>query len=162
MKKAIKLKINGIYHDLIVKPNETLAQIIRGQNVNLTGTKQACELGDCGACTVILNGQAVNSCLVLGVQADGGEIITIEGLAQGNKLHPIQEAFIQEGAIQCGFCTSGMILKTKAFLDKNTAPTREEIRVALTGNLCRCTGYYKIINAVEKAAEMMRNEEAIS
>ena len=161
MKKQIRLKINEVDYELLVAPNETLAQVLRGPQVNLTGTKQGCELGDCGACTVILNGNTAPSCLVLAVQADGGEVITIEGLAQDGKLHPIQEAFIQNGAIQCGFCSAGMMLSAKALLDKNPSPTRQEIREGISGNLCRCTGYYKIVDAIEQAAEVLRSEEAL-
>jgi len=159
MKTHIQFKINGTAYELLVSPNETLAQVLRGPQVNLTGTKQGCELGDCGACTVLLNGKAVNSCLVLAIQIDGSEVTTIEGLAQNGKLHPIQEAFVENGAIQCGFCSPGMILSTKALLDKNPSPTREEIREGISGNLCRCTGYYKIVGAIEKAAEALRSGE---
>ncbi len=158
MKKQIKLIINGDERELLVAPNETLAQVIRGPQVGLTGTKQGCELGDCGACTVLLNGKAVNSCLVLAAQVDGSEVTTIEGLAKDGELHPIQKAFIEQGAIQCGFCTPGMILKAKSLLDANPSPTRQQIREAMVGNLCRCTGYFKIVNAIEKAAEAMRAE----
>lgn len=159
MKKRIALKINNQDYELLVADNETLAQVLRGTQVNLTGTKQGCEIGDCGACTVLMDGKPVNSCLVLALQASGHEITTIEGLARSGKLHPIQEAFIEAGAVQCGFCTPGMILKAKALLDTNTKPTRQEIRKAFVGNLCRCTGYFKIINAVEKASEMLSEEE---
>jgi len=162
MKKRIVLKINNQDYELLVADNETLAQLLRGTQVNLTGTKQGCEIGDCGACTVLMDGKPVNSCLVLAVQASGHEITTIEGLARTGKLHPIQEAFIEAGAVQCGFCTPGMILKAKALLDTNTKPTRQEIRKAFVGNLCRCTGYFKIINAVEKASEMLSEEEVKS
>jgi len=159
MKKHIALKINNQDYELLVADNETLAQVLRGTQVNLTGTKQGCEIGDCGACTVLMDGKPVNSCLVLAVQASGHEITTIEGLAGNGKLHPIQEAFIEAGAVQCGFCTPGMILKAKALLDTNTKPTRQEIRKAFVGNMCRCTGYFKIVNAVEKASEMLSEEE---
>ena len=159
MKKHIALKINRQDYELLVSDNETLAQVLRGPQVNLTGTKQGCETGDCGACTVLMDGKAVNSCLVLAVQADGHEVITIEGLAENGKLHPIQEAFIEAGAVQCGFCTPGMILKAKSLLDAKPKPTRQEIRKALVGNLCRCTGYFKIVNAVEKASEMLDEGE---
>jgi len=159
MKKHIALRINNQDYELLVADNETLAQVLRGTQVNLTGTKQGCEIGDCGACTVLMDGKPVNSCLVLAVQASGHEITTIEGLARNGKLHPVQEAFIEAGAVQCGFCTPGMILKAKALLDTNTKPTRQEIRKAFVGNLCRCTGYFKIINAVEKASEMLSEEE---
>ncbi len=160
MKRQIQLKINGMDYDLLVSPNETLAQLLRGPQLNLTGTKQGCEIGDCGACTVLLNGKPVNSCLVLAIQADGGTVITVEGLARDGKLHPIQEAFVDNGAIQCGFCSPGMMLSAKALLDRNPSPTRQEIREAISGNLCRCTGYYKIVNAIEIAAEGLKKEEA--
>ena len=130
--------------------------------MNLTGTKQGCELGDCGACTVLMDGKAVNSCLVLAVQANGHTITTIEGLTVNGKLHPIQEAFINAGAVQCGYCTPGMILKAKSLLDTNPNPSRTEIREAFVGNLCRCTGYFKIINAVEQAAQTIGNKEVNS
>ena len=158
MKKQITLTINGIEHDLLVAANETLAQVIRGPQVGLTGTKQGCELGDCGACTVLLDGKAVNSCLVLAAQVDGSNVITIEGLSENGKLHPIQQAFIDAGAIQCGYCTPGMVLKTKALLDSNPTPSRQEIREAMVGNLCRCTGYFKIVNAIENASAMLKSE----
>jgi len=160
MKRQIQLEINGMEYDLLVSPNETLAQLLRGPQLSLTGTKQGCETGDCGACTVLLNGKPVNSCLVLAIQADGGKVITVEGLARDGKLHPIQEAFVRNGAIQCGFCSPGMMLSAKALLDRNPSPTRQEIREAISGNLCRCTGYYKIVNAIEIAAEDLKNEEA--
>ena len=159
MKKHIVITINSREYELLVADNETLAQILRGSQVNLTGTKQGCETGDCGACTVIMDGKPVNSCLVLAVQANGREVTTIEGLVANGELHPIQRAFMEEGAVQCGFCTPGMVLKAKALLDKNPHPTRQEIRRALTGNLCRCTGYFKIVNAVERASEMMSTGE---
>jgi carbon-monoxide dehydrogenase small subunit len=159
MKMIITLKINGRDHELLVKPNETLAQLLRGAQLNLTGTKQACELGDCGACTVLMNGKAVNSCLVLAVQADRAAIETVEGLAVEGQLSPIQEAFIEDGAIQCGFCSSGMMMSAKALLDKNPSPTRDQIRQGIAGNLCRCTGYYKIVNAIETAAHQCNCKE---
>ena len=160
MKSRIQLTINGVKHELLVSPNETLAQLLRGSQINLTGTKQGCELGDCGVCTVLLDGLAVNSCLVLALQADGSEVTTIEGMAEDGKLHPIQDAFANNGAIQCGFCSPGMILSAKALLDNNPSPTRQEIREGISGNLCRCTGYYKIVDAIEKAAETLRSREA--
>ncbi len=159
MKKHIKLIINGIERELLVAPNETLSQVLRGPQLNLMGTKQGCELGDCGACTVLLNGDPVNSCLVLAAMADGSEITTIEGLAENGEMDPVQESFINEGAVQCGFCSPGMIMKTKALLKKNPSPTRQEIREAMVGNLCRCTGYFKIVNAVENAAEKIKAGE---
>jgi carbon-monoxide dehydrogenase small subunit len=159
MKIVIHLKINDTDHELLVKPNETLAQLLRGPQLNLTGTKQACELGDCGACTVLMNGKAVNSCLVLAAQADGTEIETVEGLAVEGQLSSIQKAFIEGGAIQCGFCSSGMMMSAKALLDKTPSPTRDQIRHGIAGNLCRCTGYYKIVNAIETAANYCSAKE---
>lgn len=158
MKIVITLKVNGTDHELLVKPNETLAQVLRNQ-LDLTGTKQACELGDCGACTVLMNGKAVNSCLVLAAQADGSEIETVEGLAVEGQLSPIQDAFIETGAIQCGFCSPGMMMSAKALLDKTPSPTRDQIRHGIAGNLCRCTGYYKIVNAIETAAHQCNCKE---
>lgn len=159
MKRVIQLTINGRPRELLVAPNETLAQVLRGPQVDLTGTKQGCELGDCGACTVIVNGDAVNACLVLAVQIDNAEVTTIEGLASNGRLHPIQQAFSEAGAIQCGFCSPGMIMSTKALLDRKPTPTRQEIRSAIAGNLCRCTGYYKIVNAVEQASTKLAPKE---
>jgi aerobic-type carbon monoxide dehydrogenase small subunit (CoxS/CutS family) len=159
MKKQIKLTINENDYELLVSPNETLAQVLRGPQVNLTGTKQGCELGDCGACTVLLDGDPVNSCLVLAAQVDGRKVTTIEGMAEEGEMHPIQISFIDEGAVQCGFCSPGMIMKTKALIEKNPSPSRQEIREAMVGNLCRCTGYFKIVNAVENAAEKISSQE---
>jgi carbon-monoxide dehydrogenase small subunit len=148
MKRLIHLTINDKEYDLAVAPNQTLVDVIRYE-LGLTGTKKGCELGDCGSCTVLMDGKPVNSCLVLAMQADGRKIITIEGLETEKGLHPIQDAFVQKGAIQCGFCSPGMILSAKSLLDKNPNPGRDEIRGAISGNLCRCTGYQKIIEAVE-------------
>ncbi|MDD3473778.1 MAG: (2Fe-2S)-binding protein [Syntrophaceae bacterium] len=158
MKRIIKLTINGKPVETAVSPNQTLLQFLR-DDMNLTGTKHGCGLGDCGACTVILDGKAVNSCLVLAIQADNSEILTIEGLAQDGKLHPIQQSFVDKGAIQCGFCTPGMILSAKALLDQKPNPSELEIRTALSGNLCRCTGYQKIVEAIGEAAEVIRMRE---
>ncbi|MBI4765475.1 MAG: (2Fe-2S)-binding protein [Deltaproteobacteria bacterium] len=152
MKKMISLKVNNREYDLVIPVNRTLAQVLR-ENLKLTGTKQGCETGDCGSCTVLLDGQPVNSCLVLAVEAGGHTILTIEGLSEEGTLHPLQQAFVEHGSIQCGFCSPGMILSAKALLDKNPAPGPAEIREALSGNLCRCTGYQKIIDAVESAAK---------
>jgi aerobic carbon-monoxide dehydrogenase small subunit len=135
----------------------TLLEALR-DNFGLLGTHKGCDEGQCGACTVLVEGRAVNSCLILAASVQGKEITTIEGLAQGDQLHPIQEEFVNAGAIQCGFCTPGMILTAKAFLDRNPNPTDNEIRSALCGNLCRCTGYFQIIEAVSRAAERMRKE----
>ena len=148
MKKLIHLTINDQQYEVAVEPNQTLVDLLRYQ-LGLTGTKKGCEMGDCGSCTVILDGKAVNSCLVLALQADGRNIQTIEGLETGEGLHPVQEAFVEKGAIQCGFCSSGMILSAKTLLDQKPNPSETEIRRALSGNLCRCTGYQKIIEAVK-------------
>jgi aerobic carbon-monoxide dehydrogenase small subunit len=148
MKKIIQMTINDRAYEVAVEPNKTLADLIR-YDLGLTGTKKGCDTGDCGACTVILNGDPVNSCLVLAVQADNAVIETIEGLSTDEGLHPLQQAFVEKGAIQCGFCTPGMILSAKNLLDKNRAPTEEEIREGISGNLCRCTGYQKIFEAIE-------------
>jgi len=151
----IETTINGKVHKLDIPPNWSLADVLR-KKLGLIGVKLGCETGECGSCTVLLNGEPVNSCLMLGVEADGKEIQTIEGLAQDGKLHPLQEAFIGHGAIQCGFCTPGMILSTKAFLDKNPSPSEEAMRKALEGNLCRCTGYVKPMQAILSVVEKKR------
>ncbi len=148
MKKLIKLTVNAREYEIAVEPNLTLTHLIRDE-LGMTGTKKGCETGDCGACTVILDGLPVNSCLVLAVQADGCEVETIEGLETETGLHPVQDAFVEKGAVQCGFCTPGMILSAKHLLDKNPHPEEEEIRAAISGNLCRCTGYQKIIEAIK-------------
>ncbi|MCK5098045.1 MAG: (2Fe-2S)-binding protein [Desulfobacteraceae bacterium] len=148
MKTIINLTINDQTYELAVEPNKTLAGLLR-YDLGLTGTKKGCDTGDCGACTVILDGMAVNSCLVLAIQTDGSVIETIEGLATDEGLHPLQEAFVEKGAIQCGYCTPGMIMSAKNLLDKNKNPTELEIRKGISGNLCRCTGYQKIFEAIE-------------
>jgi len=152
MKTLITLNVNGRARDLAVEPNRTLLDVLR-HDLELTGTKRGCDLGECGSCTVILNGKPVNSCLVLAVQANGAEILTIEGLAGPSGLHPLQQAFVEKGAIQCGFCTPGMILSASSLLQKNPKPGEEEIRTALSGNLCRCTGYQKIVEAIQSVGE---------
>jgi len=158
MKTIIQLTINGEPVEAAVEPNRTLLQFLR-EDLGLTGTKHGCGLGDCGACTVILDGAPVNSCLVLAVQARGREVLTIEGLAEDGRLHPIQQAFVDKGAIQCGFCTPGMILSAKALLEANPKPTEYEIRTAISGNLCRCTGYQKIVEAIQEAASVLQKTE---
>jgi len=152
--KQVELTINGISYELSVKPWRTLLEVIR-EELKLIGTKEGCSSGDCGACTVIIDGKAVNSCLILAAEADGKKITTIEGLADDDKLHPIQEAFIEHGGIQCGFCTAGMIMSAKALLDENPNPNEEEIKRGIAGNLCRCTGYTQIIESIKAAAQEM-------
>lgn len=154
MKQVMTFKINGMIFEEEIDHRRTLLEALR-EIFGLLGTHKGCDEGQCGACTVLVDGKAVNSCLVLAASVQGKEITTIEGLAQGDELHPIQEEFVNTGAIQCGFCTPGMILTSKAFLDKNPNPTDNEIRNALCGNLCRCTGYYQIIEAVSKAAKRL-------
>ena len=149
--KQVKLTVNSKVYEVEVQPQDTLLDVIR-EKLGLTGTKEGCGLGECGACTVIMNGKTVNSCLVLAVEADGKQITTIEGLAQGDKLHPIQQAFIDQGGLQCGFCTPGMIISAKALLDENPNPSEDEIRRGISGNFCRCTGYTKIIKSIKTAA----------
>jgi len=148
----VQFKVNGDQVDLSVKPYETLLETLRNR-LELTGTKEGCGLGSCGACTVLLDGMPVRSCLVLTAEVNGREITTIEGLKQGDKLHPLQEAFVNHGAVQCGFCTPGMILTAKALLDRNPKPTRSDIIRAISSNICRCTGYKKIIEAIEAVAQ---------
>ena len=152
MKSLIHMTINDKEYEVAVQPNETLVDMLRYE-LRLTGTKKGCGTGDCGSCTVIMDGKPVNSCLVLAAQANGSKITTIEGLESEEGLHPIQKAFVEKGAIQCGFCSPGMILSSKNLLDKNPKPTEDEIRRALSGNLCRCTGYQKIIEAVKSVTE---------
>ena len=152
------LTINGRDYQLELKGHETLLEVLRN-NLSLTGTKTACEESECGTCTVMIGDRAILSCITLACAVAGEEITTIEGLAKGDELHPVQQAFIDEGAVQCGFCIPGMIMSTKALLDKNTEPTREEIDYALDGNLCRCAGYLKIIEAVHKAGQLMKAEK---
>ncbi len=153
--EKIHLNINGKDYDLQVKPSATLLDVIR-EEAGLTGTKEGCGVGECGACTVIMDGKAINSCIMLAVEANNKNITTIEGLVQGDKLHPIQEAFMEVGGLQCGFCTPGMILSAKVLLDANKNPNDEQIRKGLEGNFCRCTGYTKIIESVKVAAQKMR------
>ena len=147
----ITLKVNGESHTLAVKGNALLVNVLRDQ-LDLVGTKKGCELGDCGSCTVLIDGEPMNSCMVLAMEVEGQEITTIEGLAQNDKLDRLQETFIENNAIQCGYCTPGMILAAKALLTKNPNPTEYEVRAAISGNLCRCTGYVNIVKAILEAA----------
>jgi len=148
---AITVTVNGEKEDLDVPSNLTLLQMLR-ERLALTGTKDGCSAGECGACTVLIDGEAVSWCVVLAVEADGAEIVTVEGLAREGQLDNLQHAFVQEGAVQCGFCTPGMLISARALLGRNPEPTEEDIREALVGNLCRCTGYTRIVRAVQKAA----------
>jgi carbon-monoxide dehydrogenase small subunit len=150
-KRTIILEVNGEAIELFINPNRTLLEVLR-HDLDLTGTKRGCEEGACGACTVLIDGQPFRSCLTLAVEAQGKSIETIEGLKQEDILHPVQEAFVSEGAVQCGFCTPGMVMTAKALLDENPNPTEKEMVAAISGNLCRCTGYYKIKKAIAKAA----------
>jgi len=151
MKQRVSLNVNGSRYELKVWPSQTLLETLR-ENLQIIGTKEGCGEGECGACTVLLDSKPVNSCLVLAVEADGAEIVTIEGLADNENVDPIQEAFIEKGAVQCGFCTPGFIMSAKALLDQNPQPTVEEIKHGITGNLCRCTGYKQIIDAIQDAS----------
>jgi len=151
MKQLVTLRANGETYELSIDVRRTLLEVLRDE-LNLTGTKEGCGTGDCGACTVLLDGTPIASCLTLAVEAQGKEISTIEGLAENGQLHPVQRAFIEHGAIQCGFCTPGMIMSAKALLDKNPQPTETEAREAISGNYCRCTGYTKIVEAILAAS----------
>jgi aerobic carbon-monoxide dehydrogenase small subunit len=151
MKKHVTLRVNGAACEVLVEARQTLLDVLR-TDLGLTGTKEGCGDGNCGSCTVLLDGQAVNSCLVFAIEADGRNVTTIEGLAENGELHPLQHAFVEEGAVQCGFCTPGMILTAKAFLESNPRPTESEVRLGIAGNLCRCTGYDKIVKAIMKVA----------
>jgi carbon-monoxide dehydrogenase small subunit len=155
MKKKIQLTLNGKRTELEVPAHRLLLDLLRDE-IGLTGTKEGCGTGDCGACTVLLNGKPVNSCLIFSGELDGADVVTIEGLKIGPELHPVQQAFIQDGGVQCGYCTSGMLMMSKALLDENPDPSEEDIRFAISGNLCRCTGYAKIVKAVQDAAAELR------
>ena len=152
--KQVSLTVNGEVYEVAVEPWWTLLEVLR-EKLYLTGAKRGCDRGDCGDCTVLIDGKAKLSCLTLAVKAQGKEILTVEGLARDEELHPIQRAFVEHGAVQCGFCTPGMVLAAKALLDKNPTPSEEEVSEGLSGNLCRCTGYTKIIEAVLVASETM-------
>jgi carbon-monoxide dehydrogenase small subunit len=154
-KEIVNFKINDRSYEVIVTPNITLDELLR-EKLDFTGTKRSCGVGECGSCTVLVDGRPTLACSTLAIAVRDKEILTIEGLAKGSQLHPLQQGFIDSGAIQCGFCTSGMIMMAKALLDENPNPTREEVKEGLGGNLCRCTGYVKIIDAVMTSAEKMR------
>jgi carbon-monoxide dehydrogenase small subunit len=156
-KAHVQTEINGEAVEFLCEPRQSLLEVLRDV-LYLTGAKEGCNNGNCGACSVILDGRLVNSCLVLGVEAEGSKIETVEGLAEPDKLHPIQDAFLEDAALQCGICTPGFIVAAKALLDQNPAPTEHEIRYWLAGNLCRCTGYDKIVRAVQDAAQIMSSE----
>ena len=158
MKKLITLIVNGEPHDVVVEPRMTLLDVLR-DNLGLTGAKKGCSLGNCGSCTVLIDGKPVLSCLLLAIEAQGKDIVTIEGLAKNGQLHPLQQAFIDYSAFQCGFCAPGMILSAKALLDNNPQPTEEEVKEAISGNLCRCTGYIEIVEAILKVARSERGDE---
>lgn len=151
MRVPITITVNGEEYHLEVKANRTLVDVLR-EDLSLTGTKKGCNEGKCGSCTVLMDGLPVSSCMILAAQADGRNILTIEGVAQEGKAHPLQKAFAEKGAVQCGYCTPGMILTAKALLDENPAPGEDEIRSAIAGNLCRCTGYTKIIDAIQSCS----------
>jgi aerobic-type carbon monoxide dehydrogenase small subunit (CoxS/CutS family) len=155
-KYPIRVNVNGDDYDALVDPRKTLLQFLR-EDLDLTGTKEGCNEGDCGACSVIFNNKVVSSCLVLAVEADNAVIETIEGVQKGEGLHPVQQAFVDSGAIQCGFCTPGMVITTKAMLEEMPDSSTEEVKEYLSGNLCRCTGYVKILDAVENAKEILKN-----
>jgi len=156
-KEKIHIEVNGKMVTLEVEPDDLLVDVLR-EDLGLTGTKVGCRAGECGSCSIILNGKVVTSCLIPAMKADGGKITTIEGLEKDGKLHPLQKAFVEKGAIQCGFCTPGMLLSAKNLLDQNPDPTLEEVKIAISGVLCRCTGYQKIIHAIHVASETIRKQ----
>jgi len=151
MKRVIELTINGSAYDVVISPQDLLIDVLR-QKLDLTGTKKGCGQGDCGTCTVLIDGRRALACLTLAIACEGRRILTIEGMEKRGVLHPIQQAFIDKGAVQCGYCTPGMVMSAKALLDENPAPTEHEIKLGISGNLCRCTGYVKIVDAVRDAA----------
>jgi carbon-monoxide dehydrogenase small subunit len=157
-KKKIKFKLNGTWMDVDTDLDRMLLDLLR-DDLGRTGTKKGCEMGECGACTVMMNGRAVLSCLTPALKADGAEIVTVEGLADGDHLHPLQEAFWEEGAVQCGYCTPGMLVSAKALLDENKSPTQHEVKQAISGNLCRCTGYAKIARAIQTASKRLQEKD---
>ncbi|HEY6952589.1 MAG TPA: (2Fe-2S)-binding protein [Bacteroidota bacterium] len=155
---AISVTINSRRYQLMIKPNVTLLEMLR-EELGLTGTKCGCEVGECGACTVLLNGRPVNSCLVLAPQVDGQEVVTVEGLAQGKSLDPLQESFLDHDAVHCGFCTPGILMSAKGLLDHSSNPTEVEVRTAISGNLCRCSGYQQIVDAIKDAKQTTDQKE---
>jgi len=157
MKHKISFVINGEAKEVEIEPNRTLLTMLR-EDLDLTGTKEGCGAGECGACTVLVDNKAVNSCLMLAVEADGKEILTVEGLSDGINLDPLQESFIKHNALQCGYCTPGMVMSAKALLNRNSHPTEEDVKEALAGNLCRCTGYKRIVDAVLDVAKKERGK----
>jgi aerobic-type carbon monoxide dehydrogenase small subunit (CoxS/CutS family) len=157
-KRHISFTLNGEPAEVAFAPHKTLLEVLR-EDLALTGTKHGCELGECGTCTVLVDGRSILSCLMLGVDAEGREVTTVEGMAENGQLHPLQDTFADTGAAQCGYCTPGFMLAAKELIDKNAKPSRDEIKEALSGNLCRCTGYIKIYEAVELAAARMRGEK---
>jgi len=157
-KTHVSFTLNGEQTEVAFAPHKTLLEVLR-EDLGLTGTKHGCELGECGTCTVLVDRRSILSCLMLGLEAEGREVTTIEGMAKGNELHPLQETFADSGAAQCGYCSPGFLLAAKELLEKNPSPTRDEIKETLSGNLCRCTGYIKIYEAVESAAARMRGEQ---
>jgi len=156
MKTAVELEVNGVVHELLIKPSDTLLGVVR-EVLGLTGTKEVCGLGACGACTVLVEGRPVLSCLTLAIACKGKKVTTIEGLMEGEELHPLQQSFVENGAVQCGYCTPGMIMAGKALLDEKANPTAEEAAEAISGNLCRCTGYAQIIEAIVGAPSVVRD-----
>ena len=159
MKVRVTLNVNGESREALVPTHKTLLEVLR-EDLALTGTKHGCELGECGTCTVLIDGEPVLSCLALPVEAEGAQITTVEGMAEGGRLHPLQQAFAELGAAQCGYCTPGILLTARALLAERPSPTRQEVKEELAGNLCRCTGYTKILDAVELAALRMGRQEA--
>ena len=155
--KEILLNVNGMDHKVEINEEDRLIDVLR-ENLKLTGTKEGCGEGECGACTVIIDGATVNSCMIMAFQAEGKKLITIEGLETSNGISTIQQAFLDEGAVQCGLCSPGMVLSAKVVLDQNPSPTREEIRECISGKLCRCTGYNKIVDSIERAGKLLRGE----
>jgi len=152
VKRLIELNVNGELYEVAIQQHRTLAEVLR-EELDLIGTKEACNQGDCGSCTVILDGKTVTACLILAVEADGRDVRTIEGISDGGELNPVQKAFVEYGAIQCGFCTPGMVMSATALLEENPNPTEDEVRMGIAGNICRCTGYTKIVEAILALSE---------